>query len=151
MAKLMGEQGLSFEMKCVGPCHGWMKYELLFLWYGRSILDSAMLKHNIIMANQCLNKSWDTSDLVQVIRQALETGKPSKWEPLEPDVEITVHQVVHTDTFVFTISVDTRALEGCDSYTGDAVLLKMHVTRQALTHFCVTFEDEYLSAQARSL
>ena len=95
MAKLRSDD-LVLEIKFQDYNDGWVEYEIAFLWQDEPIINDSLLKRitpywqrrspGRFKANQLLE-----DDLVRTLEEALANGKASYWEPLEPDITISIY------------------------------------------------------------
>lgn len=95
MSKLRSHD-LSFEFRYTGFEHGWVQYQLSFLWKGEPVIRDGALKRgssywdgrseSTFLANE------DEKDgMIPLIRGVLETDKEDYWQPIEPDIIIAIY------------------------------------------------------------
>lgn len=154
MARLIGREGLSFEMNCTGYLYGRSVYQFMFLWCGESILNEKVFKRYGLWRRtempgafhtSLAHDDWDRYAPTEMIESVLEGERLGQWEPfLEPDISITISRpVTWRDEFKVIVFADTNMLMGCSYYASDGISLTIRVTRESLVRFRDELEEEY--------
>ncbi len=160
MAKLQSEN-LTLEIEFTKLEEEWIAYEISFLWRNGPIINDSIMKKNRWMSKRrygtFLVNDYEKDSLIETIKKSVETGISGFWEPVEPDVRVTISQNVYfpfltnpilskkyrDDTFTIVVLIDTYNFEGCDAYSSDGISLNMTIRKKDLEKFVVDLEEEY--------
>ncbi len=102
MAKLVSKN-LSWVIDFRNYQHGWVEYDMQFLWKDKPIINDDIMKKDgeywsSRKPNSFLLNDDEKDYLISTIKEVLATNKSDYWQPIEPDCTVAIY---YDDSFPF--------------------------------------------------
>lgn len=170
MATLNSDEA-TLEIKLKGFKGEWLDYGISFHWRDEPMVNDAILKRegewwSSRETAEFLANDYEKSELIEILRRVLKSGRSDYWEPLEPDIIMAVYprkvfpfleskwtelyrregieeeDLLH-NLYTVIAFIDTYNFEGCKAYSSSGLALHLLVEREELEKFLDELEEEY--------